>query len=168
MSTPQDWARAFARQALADWSAWSLLQQEESVPDCHRLMFLQMACEKLAKGYLCAAGAEPNALQSSHGYIAKNIPIILRQQLALLGQDDARGAWVVRHSRHIAREVEMLAPVIRRGGQRPDNCEFPWEDDAGTLHSPLDWSFAPSRLLIAPAGRTFLKIIHDAIRALLR
>jgi hypothetical protein len=41
--------------------------------------------------------------------------------------------------------------------------EYPWADGSGTLRSPLDWSFSPSRLLVAPAGRTFLKILRRAI-----
>ncbi|MGP0063486.1 MAG: hypothetical protein ACLQGP_07810 [Isosphaeraceae bacterium] len=42
------------------------------------------------------------------------------------------------HAHYLAREIEVLAPAVKRGGQRPDNCEYPWEDDAGTLHVPLD------------------------------
>jgi len=57
----------------------------------------------------------------------------------------------------------MLAPAVKRGGQRPDNCEYPWEDAGGELHVPLDWSFAPANLLVAPAGRTFLKLVRESI-----
>jgi hypothetical protein len=61
----------------------------------------------------------------------------------------------------------VLAPAVKRGGVRPDNCEYPWEDDAGLLHVPLDWSFYPAQLIIIPAGRTFLKLVRCAIERLL-
>jgi len=67
---------------------------------------------------------------------------------------------VLRHSRHLANEIEVLNPAVDRDGQRPDNCEYPWEDNNGVVRSPLDWTFQPSHLLTAPAGRTFLKIVR--------
>jgi hypothetical protein len=55
------------------------------------------------------------------------------------------------HSKHLAREIELLSPAVTDDGQRPDNCEYPWEDAGAQLHVPLDWTFAPSGLLTAPA-----------------
>jgi hypothetical protein len=166
VSTADDWAKGFARQAQADFSTWRLLQGDDTIPECHRLLFLQMACEKLTKAHLCAAGSDPAELQASHGYIAKNLPIIVRQQIPRSGMSVNNAAWIVQHSKHLAQEIEMLAPAVRRAGRRPDNCEYPWEDDSGQLHVPLDWTFVPSKLLTAPAGRTFLKLIAEAIHRL--
>jgi hypothetical protein len=163
MSTPDEWARAYARQASADLDTWSKLQGNDSIPSCHKLLFLQMACEKLTKAHLCKAGAEPRNLQSSHAYVAKSLPIIVRQQINLSELNPKSAAWINEHSRHLSREIELLAPAVRRGGRRPDNCEYPWEDSAGKLHLPLEWSFPASRLLLAPAGRTFLKLVREAI-----
>lgn len=163
MSTGHEWARAYARQASADLETWNILQGQQAVPTCHKLLFLQMACEKLTKSHLCQAGSDPRYLQTSHAYIAKNLPIVIRQQMAELGDSVKGKDWVLQHAKHLAQEIEMLAPAVRRGGQRPDNCEYPWEDAGGQVHVPLDWSFAPANLLIAPAGRTFLKLIREAI-----
>jgi len=69
---------------------------------------------------------------------------------------------VFEHSKHLAREIELLAPAVKRGGLRPDNCEYPW-DEGGTLRVPIDWRFSSSALLTSPAGRTFLKLIQHAI-----
>ena len=85
MSSTGEWAKGYARQAHADFETWDKLQDHESIPQCHKLMFLQMA------------------------------------------------------------------------------CEYPWEDERGQLHVPLDWTFTPSHLLTAGAGRTFLKLVHEAI-----
>jgi hypothetical protein len=66
------------------------------------------------------------------------------------------------HVAHLAREIELLNPVVQHAGHRPDNCEYPWER-ADQVVSPLDHSFALSGLLVAPAGRTFLKLLRSAI-----
>ena len=51
MASPAQWAEGYARQADADFTTWTLLQGNTSVPECHRLLFLQMACEKLCKAH---------------------------------------------------------------------------------------------------------------------
>jgi hypothetical protein len=66
----------------------------------------------------------------------------------------------------IAEEIEMLAPAVKRGSSRPDNCEYPWEDAGAGLHVPIDWKFKPSELLLAQAARTFLKLIIEALNRL--
>lgn len=163
MSTSQDWARAYARQANADFNTWGLLQNDERVPECHKLLFLQMACEKLTKAHLCRAGSDPEHLQTSHAYTGKTLPIIIRQQIAFARMGPRAADRLRRYAKLLAPEIEMLAPSVKRRGQRPDNCEYPWEDELGQLHLPLDWTFTPSQLLTAPAGRTFLKVLRESI-----
>jgi hypothetical protein len=167
MTSLHDWMEAYARQAHADFATWQELQGNDAVPECHKLMFLQMACEKLTKAHLCRAGSNPNDLQTSHAYTAKTLPIVIRQQIAASGYRLHNAPWVVQHSKHLAREIELLSPAVTDNGQRPDNCEYPWEDTGEHLHLPLDWTFIPSGLLTAPAGRTFLKLVHEAILSLL-
>ena len=167
MTTSHEWTKAYARQAQADFATWQEHQGHDSVPACHKLMFLQMACEKLTKAHLCRAGSSPKDLQTSHAYTAKSLPIVVRQQIVAFGYRLRDAAWVIQHSKHLAREIELLSPAVTDDGQRPDNCEYPWEDAGALLHVPLDWTFAPSGLLTAPAGRTFLKLVHAAIASLL-
>lgn len=167
MSTAQDWAKGYARQACADFDTWEFLKDRASIPTCHKLLFLQMACEKLTKAHLCLAGSNPRDLQRSHAYIAGNLSLILERQIARRGANLRSTRSVIQYAKHVAREIEMLAPAVKRGGQRPDNCEYPWEDDQGRLHVPLDWTFAPSSLLTAPAGRAFLKLVREAIEQML-
>lgn len=166
MSTPDQWSRALAAQTQADLDGWSKLDRDPQAAQCHRLLLLQMACEKLAKAHLCIHGPDPTDIQKSHAYIAKNLPIIARQLISS-GFAVKNPAWLLTHVKHLAQEIELLAPAIKRGGQWPDNCEYPWEVAAGNLHSPLDWKFAPSNLLLAPAGKTFVKLIRVAIARLL-
>jgi len=65
--------QAFSRQARADFEAFEAITTVP-VAMCHRLLFLQMACEKLVKAHLLAAGAHPYSLQSSHAYVAQTLP----------------------------------------------------------------------------------------------
>jgi hypothetical protein len=167
MSIPADWAQEYARQADADFKTWYVLQENDAAAECHRLLFLQMACEKLCKSHLIQGGTPPEALQTSHGFIANPLPVIIRQQIIYMRQHLKGMAGVLHHTGHIAREIELLNPAVDRDGKRPDNCEYPWEDDTGVVRSPLDWTFSPSRLLTTPSGRTFLKLVREAINRLL-
>jgi hypothetical protein len=160
VSSPQEWAKAYARQASADFQTWNRLKQVD-VPECHRLLFLQMACEKLCKAHLCGRGTDPVHLQSSHGYTAKVLPTIVKEQIGRSKTPNAR--WVLEQARFLAVEIELLAPAMRRGGKRPDNCEYHWEDHGGVLHVPLDATFPPSNLIATRAGTAFVKSIQRAL-----
>lgn len=167
MSHPVDWQQAYARQAQADLAAWKELQIRDDVRLCHQLQFLQMCCEKLVKAHLCSAGADPTALQSSHAYIAKNLPVIARQQLNQLTKGAlARNDYRLVAIKHLSREIELLSPAVDDGGRRPDNCEYPWEQDR-VIQTPADHSFPNLKMLTDPMGRTLLKLIERAITDLL-
>src|SRR5947209_20358055 len=92
MIEPAEWVKAYARQADADFRAWELSERhpEAVAAECHKLLFLQMACEKLCKAYLIRAGAQPDDLQTSHGYTAKHLPNVIRQQIIDSGRDPRR------------------------------------------------------------------------------
>jgi len=126
-----------------------------------------MACEKLAKAHLIHQGGDPAAFQTSHAYTAKTLDIVIRYELTIRGFKPRQAAAILSHTKRMAQEIELLAPAVKRAGQRPDNCEYPWEDNNGQVHVPLDWSFIPSALLFEPAGRTLLKLIPAAIDRLL-
>jgi hypothetical protein len=165
MALPAAWSRAYARQARADLGSRNLLIQHGAAESQH-LHFLQMACEKLCKAHLCHAGSDPKELQSSHAYIAKVLPIVVREQLAREGSGKAR--WALRPIRHLAREIELLAPAVGDAGRRPDNCEYPWEDPAApeVVRVPVEHEFSQVKMLYEPAGRLLLKIVAKAIEGL--
>jgi hypothetical protein len=164
--TPDNWGRAYAKQARADFEAWNKLQGEMTVPSCQKLHFLQMACEKLCKAHLCKQpGADPKLYQSSHTYIAKNLGIIIRQQLSLTAKPPRNGPYLLAHCNHLAREIELLHPAVEDDGRCPDNCEYPWEQGS-KLYVPAEWSFPALNLVEAQCGPTLLKLVLDAIRRL--
>lgn len=167
MATGVEWSLGYARQAYADFTTFEAIQ-DMPIPQCHQLQFLQMACEKLVKSHLCGEGANPAKLQTSHAYVAKSLPVVLRQQASYSNFRGRKAQQALKHARHLALEVDCLAPAVKRGGLRRDNCEYPWEDDTATLHVPLDWTLQPSQLIVIPAGRTVLKLIKGAIERLLQ
>jgi hypothetical protein len=162
----KEWVVAFARQADADFKAWQGYQQYPEVVECHKLLFLQMACEKLCKGYLVKNGAHVAAIEKSHAYIAKPLPVVIAAEIVFRKKNLAAMNWVMQHVRHLAREIELVNPALDANGKRPANCEYPWEV-SGQVFSPLDHSFGASRLIVAPAGREFLKLVRLAIDRLL-
>jgi hypothetical protein len=169
MTTARAWQQAFARQAEVDFLAWQQLQPASKLPQCQSLHFLQMASEKLVKAYLCEAGSKPADLQASHAYTAKNLHLVIRQQISLTSASRPKGLELfLRHCKHLAREIELLHPQVTDGGKRPDNCEYPWEDAKHRLHVPADWHFQVADLLFMRAGRGFLRLMRDAIRRLVR
>lgn len=163
MATGADWAVGYARQADADLRLFDRLRADPSVPDCQKLMLLQMACEKLVKGDLCALGSDPATLQTSHAYISGTLPLVVHRTAVRLNYDRRRVANIGRFAVRLCGEIELLTPSVTRAGQRPDNCEYPWENGNGDLHVPLDWSFAGTRLLAQPAGRVFLTLVRAAV-----
>ena len=171
MSNRVAWVQALARQADADFTGWELYQKNPAAvaTECHKLLLLQMACEKLCKAHLVNTGADPNELRRSHGYTKTQLPRIIRAEMSFVDTSKERNAKlknVVSFTRRLAGEVEILSPAVKRGGQREDNCEYPWEVD-GRVFSPLDHSFSPSQLLLEEGGRAFLKALRLAIRRLL-
>jgi len=164
MADGAEWSRGYARQASADFAMYQMLEDASTGEVCHRLQFLQMACEKLVKATLCRADeGAAGAVQSSHAYVKRHLPTILRAEAALVNLPRAKAREVQQRGKHLAEEIDVLAPAVKRGGQRPDNCEYPWEDGNGTLHVPRDWSFIPAQLVVLPAGRTILRLIRSAI-----
>jgi hypothetical protein len=159
------WSRAHAQQAQADLDARDVLLNAE-VPACQHLHFLQMACEKLSKAHRCLGGADPETLMHSHGFAAKVLPQIARELLrraAFAADLEVAAGRIEPMIRQLAREVDLLAPAVDDDGRRPENCEYPWEDDEGALHVPAEHGFGPLGTLHRHrAGATFLKIVTTA------
>jgi hypothetical protein len=124
-------------------------------------MFLQMACEKLVKAYRCGEGADPSSL-FSHAVLKSKLPAVLRQVAVKRGFSGRTARSVFNFVNQMASEIEILSPSVNREEKRPDNCEYPWEDQVGKLRVPMDWSFHITQLLIDPKGHSFLKLVRGA------
>jgi hypothetical protein len=130
------WVQAFARQAASDLVAYDVLAGAPSLPACHRLHSLQMACEKLCKASMIAAGTDPAEVQRSHAHIAKHLPRIVAQQMSRAAARLPRRNWIVDAIRPLARRIELLNPAVQDGGNVPENCEYPWPAPDGSVTAP--------------------------------
>jgi hypothetical protein len=167
--TEDERRRAFARQfivqARSDWGVYELLTGRPDVATCHRLHFLQMACEKLAKAHrLRDTKSRVEELLSSHAGFAKFVPSFCKLALGEKYRGkDAQLARVIKDSRALAREIEKLAPAIDRRAT-PENAEYPWERDEEVI-APCEHNFPSLDLLGKAGGRTFLKLIKQGMEA---
>ena len=98
-----------------------------------------MAMEKTAKAHLVEGGSDPIGVQASHAYIAKVIPIIVRESVARI--PGASSQWVVNAVRALARRIELLHPQVDNAGTVPSNCEYPWRDASGQVVAPAQYDF---------------------------
>jgi hypothetical protein len=136
-----NWREAFIRQARSE-QAVRLKLGEAKVEYAHRLHYLQMVCEKLAKAYQIRAD-EKEPPEFSH-------KVFVRFLQTLIGRKDMRTRLgyesVVQFRAYIkslldvALEVEGLAPSAA-GLSRP-NPEYPWRDlGSGNVLAPVDFNF---------------------------
>ena len=138
-----NWRRAFLRQAASDEAVRRLLDRA-GVERCHRLHYLQMVVEKLAKGLLTKAG-DPDPPPPTHQafvrllQVAKNRPDV-RHHLGYV--DTASYLAFINSLLPLAAQIEALAPSAAGMG-RP-NPEYPWRDPVTTI-------------VIAPADHPFLE-----------
>lgn len=155
-------AEAFIAQARSDWRVYRILAEREEVPSCHRLHYLQMVCEKLAKAYRLRDTKSPiDELVSKHSGFSKFVgPFFTALKDEYSGKDEQlRG--LIQRARTLAREIERLAPAIDRSAS-PENAEYPWERD-GTVTAPCDFGFPSLQLLTQPGGRAFQNLIERAL-----
>lgn len=157
-------AYAFARQAFADYQTYQQLEREAAlaIPLCHRLLFLQMACEKLSRARLYRTASELSQVKDLHTYTEKQLPLILRETYSRRNRSHLAG-HVLEDWRRLAASIQVLAPAAKEGGWRPDNCEYPWTDASGNVVSPLDHLFECSVLLRARGGSSFLKLLGFSV-----
>jgi len=168
MADYSDWRVGYARQARADLLAREKLLQTPELPPCQQLHFLQMACEKICKAFLCGQGVNPETLRSSHAYISGPLPVIARQYFARrIRKSMGSKGWVLAAIAALARRIERLAPAVDEGGRHPANCEYPWIGSDGAVVAPADHNFGID-ILYEPAGRQLLAIVYLAAEDLMR
>jgi hypothetical protein len=167
MNPYDDWRIAYAKQARADLRAREKLLEHPDLPSCQQLHFLQMACEKLCKAYLCGQGVPPETLRRSHAYISGPLPMIAGQQFALRSKGRNDHAWVIQAIRALARKIELLAPAVDDASRHPANCEYPWRGPDGAIRAPCEHNFEVN-LLHEKAGYHLLKVLSIAAEELTR
>lgn len=161
--TREEWALAYAAQARSDFAVYKILVQLNSIEDCHRLHYLQMACEKIAKAYRLR-DTEASVEQSLTSHRAfSNFIVIYCRATEVVKRYKGRNKLLLRITRTaklLARDIERLAPAIDRENT-PQNAEYPWLDN-GKIISPCQYDFSSLWRLQTPEGVQFLRFIETA------
>ena len=133
---PMDWRGALLMQARSDFEMLDFLRRNER-PFCHQLHFLQMATEKLGKGFATAPGGPPplKVHRAFVGFLRSVKSSVQLQQACHCGprQIDAYIASLL----PLARRIEDLAPSHAGDGPNP---EYPWPEAHG-ITAPASYEF---------------------------
>jgi hypothetical protein len=137
-----NWREAFLRQARSEENVRQRLNQR-AVAYCHRLHYLQMVSEKLARGFqMRAASRQPPPLEHK-GFVRMLQMIKGRPEIRrMLGYGDtASFVAFVDSLLDLASRVERLAPS--HAGLTEPNPEYPWWDPrSGEVYVPSQFAFA--------------------------
>lgn len=162
------WQVAFAREAASDLDVYELLCDQGSLPSCHRLHYLQMALEKMAKAYSWdpeqREGRSPR-FAVSHAVASKVLPTAFKESWRATTPSRAPPRALMQKVRQFCREVELLAPAVEDAGRRPDNCEYPWgEADAGgrllRVRVPVEHRFGVDDMARCREAKQVLKFVR--------
>ncbi len=147
----RSWSEAFAEQAAADLSAYEELANT-TLPQSHRLHYLQMWLEKLCKAYIHHANL--SGLVMDHNVVAKVLPRLVGEHWRRIGFDhplDKHGISA------ICREIDLLHPQVKDDNRRLDNVEYPWPGTSGDIEVPALWKFRLTERLYTNLGKALLK-----------
>ncbi len=155
-------AEAYARQSQSDFKIYQEVLQD--VEECHRLHFLQMACEKIAKAYrLRDTPNFPEENLYSHVFFSRFILSLLTspQIKDRYRSRDAKLKQMVRDGQRLARQIEKLAPAVDRE-QTPANVEYPWVE-GNSVFTPCSYKYGNLSLLTQQNAHEFLRLVTTAI-----
>ena len=162
-TTKGEWDDAYATQARSDFAVYRGALTQSGVEECHRLHYLQMACEKTAKAYRLRDTDESiEEARRSHVAFSKFIEGYVRSNAVkrrYSGRTDLLRK-IDRISRLFASDIERLAPAVDPT-QRPQNAEYPREAD-GKIVTPCKYDFSDLLRLYKPDGIQFLRFIETA------
>jgi len=156
MTERQHWQMAFLKQARLDWEAYQRTSQAVW-PTCHRLLFLQMASEKLSKAVLITGHSSLETITQSHAAFVKFMQVASkdRKLQKVLGMKKSQQKAQFKTLLPLAQEIELLAPALAQSGPNP---EYPWKDASGNISAPGDYSFPlMKRLRETPQGIQLLR-----------
>lgn len=136
------WAEAFRRQAVSDYQIFKRFSTARSdVAYCHRLHFLQMATEKLAKSFLIRTDSE--SPKKTHLVLVRFLRVLsgnpdIRERLKFGNNPKQFKAYIDRLI-PLAARIEALAPI--GGDLERLNPEYPWLNAQNEVICPADYDF---------------------------
>jgi hypothetical protein len=152
--------QVFWDQAKTDYDIFLFLKDQ---PACHRLHYLQMCMEKLAKAYFFGRKKPPDLV--SHAILLRFLRTIANQKVVCKSLASHRRQDVRKQIMDLlplAYDLERLAPALAGDGPNP---EYPWPRERPTI-APIHYQFplwhtlqktAPGRKFQALIGRLLEK-----------
>jgi hypothetical protein len=134
-----NWQEAFHAQAHSDWRIYEKLNQDPDAEDCHKLHYLLMASEKLAKAHL---SAENNPPSTSH--------LTLKGFLHQCGNNPRFRSYINTKStsaqfRSYITSMKLVADhllsLVPTSNTTMMNVEYPWANNHGLVIAPCTHSF---------------------------
>ncbi len=159
-----EWKKAFAKQSKSDLKVYELLCRNPDIDTCHRLHYLQMHLEKIAKSYLWMQSEERDDLPNfytSHKVIAKVLPLLVKKYWRKAGYLKSPDKEKLKRIIDICTDLDYLAPSVDDDKRRPDNCEYPWpsfDDNKKVIKVPSEQRFPVERRIYSRDGIMLLKI----------
>jgi len=135
-----NWREAYLTQALSDYEVFQELNTGR-YPKCHKLHYLQMATEKLAKGFLCSPRGLPP--KKTHFAFVRFLKVTkkrpkIRKGLGF-GSDHLAYSAYIDSLLPVAERIEKLVPI--GGALDKINAEYPWVDSTRQVHCPCLHTF---------------------------
>jgi hypothetical protein len=159
MTDRQNWQAAFLNQARVDWAAYQKTRLG-TWPECHQLLFLQMASEKLGKAVLIAGPSNLETITQSHAAFVMFMRFAGNNHKLqkMLGLKKSQQRAQFKSLLPLAHEIELLAPALAQGGPNP---EYPWQNTSGDIFAPTNYPFPLiQRLHQTPQGIQLLKYVE--------
>ena len=149
--------RLYLVQARSDWAVYNLLKSQ---PICHRLHYLQMCTEKLAKAFFWRSASAGNL---HHAAFVKFLRALKTQSKVATelnyGTSRNFGEWI-HEILDLAYELERLAPQLAGNGPNP---EYPWPRN-DPEHSPVEHHFQAWGHLESRKGRHLQYLIEAVLK----
>lgn len=163
------WRGAFFRQAREDFrmahelrQAW--LKDSENTPDCHWIHYLQMATEKLARGYLApVGGGKPKETHTGFVRFIQKAASRDRRLCSCLKLQKQDFPPYLRGLVPLADDVQNMAPALARDAPNP---EYPWPDPKKGVQVPCEYTFSLSSPRGGPSLEKLWKFLRVCFKAL--
>ena len=149
-----DWRSSYLEQAKSDYAMSSLIRNQAAL--CHSLHYLQMATEKMAKGFLTRPGG------TRYG---RTHDAFVRFMRASKTRPEFQAASRFTRSSQFIAYVDSLLDIAQRiedlspDGEDHPNPEYPWETN-GMIMIPLEYPFM-ELALDGPKMVKLLQFIDD-------
>lgn len=138
-----NWREAFFQQAQSDYRVLCKMEDDGEIEESHRLHYLQMMTEKLAKGYFADLSPDSPPPKATHAALVNLLQMLkqLSHVRRRLGMEDAhRFTAYIDSLLPLAGQIQSLAPAI--AGTQAPNPEYPWYDKASkSVLTPCQYPF---------------------------